>query len=487
MLKEETRSAILELRKRGHGIRAIARVLDVDRGTVRKVLDAGTAQVPAFQRTEAAEPLHEDILEIHQECKGNLVRVHEELVARGKIKAGGKAKGLSYQALTSYCRRHGIGVVPRLPEGEYHFGPGEEAQHDTSPHKVTFGGRVRKLECASLVLAHSRMVFAQYYPTFNRFWCKVFLTEALRFFGGACARCMIDNTHVVVAQGTGRDMIPAPEMETFGERFGFVFRAHEVNHPDRKGRVEAPFHYLENNFLAGREFQDWVDLNTRVRAWCEKVNGSFKRRLHARPIDLFALERGTLRPLPVWVPPVYRLETRTVDGAGYVNLDGNRYSVPYELVGRRMEVRISAERIEAFADHACVAAHDHVWDARDQKFTKPEHRPRRGEGRVRKGPSVDEAELLRVEPRLADYVAGIKAQPTGRISTLLRRLLGMVQDYPRGPLLKAVETARAYRLYDLERLERMVLRNVDQDYFVLGAAVPQPSAIPLPFGDAHER
>jgi len=30
-------------------------------------------------------------------------------------------------------------------------------------------------------------------------------------------------------------------MEAFGERFGFVFRAHEVNHPDRKGRVESPF------------------------------------------------------------------------------------------------------------------------------------------------------------------------------------------------------------------------------------------------------
>ena len=41
---------------------------------------------------------------------------------------------------------------------------------------------------------------------------------------------MIDNTHVVVSLGTGRDMIPAPEMEAFAERFGFVFRAHELGH-----------------------------------------------------------------------------------------------------------------------------------------------------------------------------------------------------------------------------------------------------------------
>lgn len=478
MLKEETRTAILQLKESGNGIRAIARALQVDRDSVRAVLRAGTNERPRFRRKEAAAALHDDILDLFRECKENLVRVHEELVARGAT--------LSYPALTSYCRRHGIGVHSRLPSGEYHFGPGEEMQHDTSPHRVRIGGATRQLQCASLVLAHSRMIYAQYYPAFTRFWCKVFLTDAFRFFGGACSRCMIDNTHVVVAQGTGRNMIPAPEMEAFGERFGFAFRAHELRHPDRKGRVEAPFHFLENNFLAGREFQDWTDLNREARAWCEKVNGSFKRHLHARPIDLFALERTVMRPLPLWVPTVYRLEHRTVDGEGYVKLDGNRYSVPYALMGQRLEVRIGPEWIEVFRDQDLVARHPNPWDARDQRFSVPEHRPKRGEGRVKAGPSLDETELLRREPRLAEYVARLKAHPSGRISSLLRRLLGMVQEYPRQPLLKAVDTALAYRLYDLERLERMVLKNIDQDYFVLGQTMPLPFD-PIPSGASRER
>ena len=41
------------------------------------------------------------------------------------------------------------------------------------------------------------------YPTFQRFDCKVFLTDALRYMGGAADRVMIDNTHVVVLRGTG--------------------------------------------------------------------------------------------------------------------------------------------------------------------------------------------------------------------------------------------------------------------------------------------
>ena len=41
------------------------------------------------------------------------------------------------------------------------------------------------MQTASLVLCYSRMLFFQIYPTFTRFDCKVFLTEASRYFGGA--------------------------------------------------------------------------------------------------------------------------------------------------------------------------------------------------------------------------------------------------------------------------------------------------------------
>jgi len=83
-------------------------------------------------------------------------------------------------------------------------------QHDTSPHEVELGGKKRKAQTASAVLCYSRMLFFQCYPTFQRFDCKVFLTDALRYFSGACQRVMIDNTHVVVLRGTGREMIPVP-------------------------------------------------------------------------------------------------------------------------------------------------------------------------------------------------------------------------------------------------------------------------------------
>jgi hypothetical protein len=97
---------------------------------------------------------------MHQ-CKGNLVRVHEELVAGGAT--------LSYQALTAFCRRHGIGQPVVVAAGRYQFEPGEEMQHDTSPHEVQLGGKKRKVQTGLAVLCYSRMLFFQCLPELPAF------------------------------------------------------------------------------------------------------------------------------------------------------------------------------------------------------------------------------------------------------------------------------------------------------------------------------
>jgi len=457
MLDQTTRTAILRLRETGHGTRAIARALGISRGAVKHVLAHGTAAVPRAERAEKGAPHRDRILELYAACKGNLVRVHEELGAAGAT--------LSYPALTAFCRRHGIGHAPPRPAGQYHFAPGQEMQHDTSPHDVQLGGKVRRVQTASLVLCHSRLLFFQHAPRFTRFDCKVFLTDALRYVGGACAVCMIDNTHVVVLAGTGAAMVPVPEMAAFAERFAFTFRAHEKGDANRSARVERPFAFIEGNFLAGRTFADWAALNREARLWCDKVNAAPKRHLHASPRELFAAEAPQLHPLPLWVPEVYALHQRLVDVEGFVTLHTNRYSAPFRLIGRRLEVRETKEAIELFDGPRQVAAHTKVIDPLSARVWLPAHRPPRGAGAsARRCPPEEEA-LLRAVPELADYLGRLKQHAPARGIRDVRRLARMVHDYPRAPLLEALQTATQYGLYDLERVERMLLRTLARDFF----------------------
>ncbi|HYW45412.1 MAG TPA: hypothetical protein VE959_21295, partial [Bryobacteraceae bacterium] len=417
------------------------------------------AQVPEIHRAEKAEPYRERILELFSACKENLVRVHEELVV------GGAA--LSYQALTAFCRKHGIGQAPIVPAGQYHFEPGEEMQHDTSPHEVSLAGKKRKVQTASAVLCYSRMVFFQCSPTFQRFDCKMFLTEALRYFSGAPQRVMIDNTHVVVLHGTGREMVPVPEMAAFGERFGFQFVAHAIGNANRSARVERPFWFIENNFLAGRTFATWEDLNQQARQWCDKVNSTYKKHIRAVPRELFAVERLRLKPLPAWIPEVYRLHQRLVDIEGYVALHTNRYSVPVDWIGRRVEVRETRDKIEIQLDARKMITHVRLAEAEHQRVMLAAHRPPRGQGAQRPDPHPEEKTILAAVPEMADYVAALKQRSHKGATLALRQLLRLVREYPREPLLAAVREAARYGLYDLDRLERMILRRVVRDYFLL--------------------
>jgi len=459
MLSQNQRAVILDLHRNGVGKRQIARALRVSRTAVKKVIRSQSSVPPVMFRTEKAEPYRQEILDLHARCNGNLVRVHEELLAAGAV--------LSYQALTAFCRRQGIGQKPKKPAGQYDFLPGQEMQHDTSPHTLKMGGHPRGVQIASAVLCYSRMLFFQFYPTFQRFDCKVFLTEALKYFNGSCGITMIDNTHVVVLRGTGANMVPVPEMASFAERYGFEFRAHNVGDANRSGRVERPFTFIQKNFLSGREFADWRDLNHQARAWCDRVNRTYKKHIRAIPWELFITERPHMKPLPVWVPEVYRIHHRIVDVEGYVAVQTNRYSVPVAWIGRQVEVRESKDKIEIQCGLRDSVCHERVIDPIGKRITIPEHRPARGQGIHRTDPRPEEMTLQQVVPEIAGYVAAVKKSGRKYITLALRQLLRLAREYPREAFLSAVAEAAHYGLYDLERLERMILRRIANDYFQL--------------------
>jgi hypothetical protein len=79
---------------------------------VREVLQSGSVEVPALARAEICDSYRQQILELLPLCKGNLVRVQEELAASGAM--------LSYSALTAFCRRHGIGQAPKVGARWHH-------------------------------------------------------------------------------------------------------------------------------------------------------------------------------------------------------------------------------------------------------------------------------------------------------------------------------------------------------------------------------
>ena len=392
-----------------------------------------------------------------ERAQGNVVRMGELLTAEYE-------RTISYSTLTRWVREAGLRAPP-VRAGEYHFAPGEEMQHDTSPHRVTLGDKIITAQCAGLVLAYSRRLFIQYYPRYTRFEAKQFLLDAARFMDGACPRCVIDNTSVMLAAGAGADAVIAPEMAAFARTLGFEFRAHRVGDPDRKGRIERNFFFVETNFIPGRRFTDLDDLNRQALAWCQEVaNAKPKRALGMSPETAYVLEKPFLHRLPAMLPPVYEVAERVVDLSGYVSLDANRYSVPERLVGQTVTVYKYPARVDIHHRHAEVASHARLIGQRDVRQTNPAHHPT--PTRINRTPAI-EAQLHPDSPELEAFARALKQRGHGRGLRALRRLLDFQRTYPKEAFLAAVRQAAHYGLYDLGRLEKLILQQVAGNFFAL--------------------
>ncbi len=127
------------------------------------------------------------------------------------------------------------------------------------------------------------------------------------------------------------------------------------------------------------------------------------------------------------------------------------------------------DKIEFQLDTRRLVTHRRIAEAEHQRVMLAEHRPPRGQRDARSDPHPEEQAIVTAAPELAGYVVGLKQRGRKVVTLALRQLLRFVREYPREPLVGAVEEAARYGRYDLDRLERMILRRVTREYFLLDA------------------
>jgi len=109
-----------------------------------------------------------------------------------------------------------------------------------------------------------------------------------------------------------------------------------------------------------------------------------------------------------------------VDLEGYVALHTNRYSVPVDWIGRRVEVRETRDKIEIQRDARNLVTHTRIAEAEHQRIMLAQHWPPRGQGIGRPDPHPEEKAILEAAPEMAGYVAAMKQR--GRKAPIWDRL-----------------------------------------------------------------
>jgi transposase len=469
MIDEDKRQAILQFHAQGKGSRWISGAVRVSRTTVMRVLAQGSQVPPTESRPRKLDEHLDLIRDLYNRCERSVVRVGEELE---------KALGhpVPYASLTSFCRHHRLGKpVAEEPAGRYEFGPGVEMQHDTSPVDVKVGGVVRRYQAASLKLGFSRNRYLRFYRRFRRFECKDCLARGLAFFDGACGRCMIDNTSVIIAYGTGDDAVPAPEMEVFANTYGFRFKAHAKGDANRSAKVERDFDFIQRNFLKGRTFVDDADLNRQAEEWAKKKNAGYDKRAKVWLSRLYEEERAHLKRLPAYRPAQCQWHYhRRVDAEGFVCLDGNRYSAPNAYLGKTLTIKETMDTVTLMDGRVSLCDHPRIREGERGESRLPGHgrHPSRARSAEHRERSTEESWLADRSAVLASYVQGLRRRVGRRFSHQVRKLYALCHEYQVAEVEGVVARATAYDLFDVTRLEGMLLQEYGARLF--GFTKPGP-------------
>lgn len=365
---------ILELHRQGLSITAIARRTGRDPKTVRKYIERGI-EAPVYGPRSVGRPsklapflgfLRERIAAFPDLSAARLTREIRELGYVG-----------AYTAVKRFLATIRPENGPKPYELRFETPPGVQAQVDFARFAVEFAddpGTSRVVWLFSLVLGHSRFLFARYVlhqdlQTLLR--CHI---QAFGAIGGVPIEILYDRMKTAV---TGEDdqghIAYNRSLLALAQHYRFQPRACRPYRAKTKGKVERAFSYIRQDFFLGRSFRNLEDLNAQLIDWLDtvaniRVHGTTQRVV----AEAFAAEQLELQRLPEHrFDAVLKLERR-VSHDGFVAIGGNYYSVP-DRTRRVVEVQQLPDLIRILNLGTLVAEHP-VLEGRKQYRIDRRHR-----------------------------------------------------------------------------------------------------------------
>jgi len=530
LLKMAKVQSILSLHAQGRSAREIARILQLDRGTVRKHLSRGlSGPKPAIAPTgsdaskpaapgERSKPATAPIGAPGVVADGGnvtigataasalqpppdsnrapgapgpmgpsgpqsqclpyrdaiLAKAAESLSAQRiyqDLVEGGAT--VSYDSVRRYLRR--IGHVRPLPFRRMECAAGEEAQVDfgTGAPIVGCDGKRRRTHVFRIVLSHSRKGYSE--ATFRQ-TTDDFLTaleNAFRHFGGVPKTLVIDNLKAAVKHPDWFDPELTPKVAAFCRHYGTAILPTRPYMPRHKGKVEAGVKYVQSNALARRTFDSLAAQNAHLAHWeatiaDTRIHGTTKQQVG----KLFAeAERAALLPPPVEPFANFHEAERKVNRDGHVEVAKAYYSAPPEYLGRTVWVRWDARLIRLF-NHRFEQIALHLRREPGRFSTLGEHIAAEKINGIERGAEYLLKKVRAVGEHAHNWAEAMLHARGIEGTRVLQGLLALAGKHPAESLENACKTALSHGAYRL-RAVRQLLKHQ-----------PTPQQ-PLPFLDEH--
>jgi transposase len=400
-LGQEERMTIQVLAARGQSGRETARLLGVSEGAVRYHLRRraegaidGRCRQP--QLAEGWSGAVVQYLEAVGEGPVNLAALHEWLLSEHDYPG-------SLRSVERYFRRRYPKPRQRARR-RVETPPGAQAQADWAVWaRLQVGGRSQTGYQFHLRLSHSRFGARVWSPRKDQLAWHAVHNAAFRRLDGVPATVRVDNEKTAVSRGAG----VWGELNESYRRYARAVRFHidvcPPRSPHYKGKVERGirtdrrWHEVSSRSWSGwDELQSWTDERMHQEAARRVCPATGTTVLHA-----WEMEKRSLAAVPLLPEPFDVAVTRKVASDCLVAFERRQYSVPFRLLGQRVEVRGCAGRVQVWAEGRVVAEH-----------------PRQG------------PERIVIDPRHYEGEATVHVEPPPPLGRMGRRLAELVALAP---------------------------------------------------------
>ena len=427
MKKAEAIVEVLEAFDLTGSFRAAAELAGCSHHTVARYVRlraAGRVMTERAVRDRLIDGYHAKVEEWVERSHGKVRAdvVHDKLMALGFVGSERTTRRAVANSRRAYDAGHRRIYRPWVPE------PAMWLQFDWG-HGPRIGGRESMLWCAWLAWSRFRVVI----PTWDRTLPTVVacIDETLRRFGGSPTYALTDNERTVTIDRIAGIGVRHPEIVAAGRHYGLQITACVPFDPESKGGSEATVRVAKADLVPTEanllpSYGSFAELRAACDGFCETVNGRVHRETREAPVDRLAAERRRLHPIPSEAHTVAFGVTRMVDDDSTLRFGSARYSVPHQLVGERVWVRVDGDELVVTfaAREGAREVARHALTTPGNPRIDPTHYPERKSDPLHPKPkaaSPEEAAFLGLGPGAEHWLVLAAASGAERIRTKIRR------------------------------------------------------------------
>lgn len=202
--------------------------------------------------------------------------------------------------------------------------------------------------------------------------------HAYEYFGGVARLLIPDNLKTGVIKNTRYETVLNRSYQELAEYYDTAIVPARVEHPRDKSHAEGTVRFASTWILAAlrnEHFFTLTEAKEAVSLKLEELNTrEFKRREGCRKSAYLEEEKAYMKPLPNQRYELATWNPNLTVGSDYLVSDGkNKYSVPFDLIGEKVDMRLTSNTVEIFFHGTRVASHIRKQVAQREPIVNPDH------------------------------------------------------------------------------------------------------------------